>query len=152
MDLNKVPELRKELEFITAHPEHWRQDFWWADRSEFDNYDLDEDNPFQNASSQCGTVGCLAGNAVAHSTTYFIQHESNGAFAPIHKATGHTWDWHTAGAEVLGLTHNEAQMLFSERNTLYRMWSLANEFSEYEIAIPDYIPVDDGCRSYDDDE
>ena len=143
MDLNRVPELRKQLEFITSHPEHWQQQYWWADRSQWDSYDDNElePTPFKNA--ECGTVGCLAGNAVAHSDEFVIVHRGTGEYTPLRVATNHYITWQVAGAEILGLTDREANLIFSETNSLPTIWALANEFSKGEIEIPENMKDDE---------
>ena len=134
MDMNKVPELRKELEFITANPDHWRQDLWWIDYAHL-------------LGSQCGTAGCLAGNVLAHSDQYTIVSRGAANYFPVEIASGQEVDWVSAARKLLGLNNMESSLLFATANSLYRMWTLANRFSKGEIEIPASIipdnPVND---------
>lgn len=123
MDLNKIPELRKELEFITAHRDQWYQGTWWSESSE----------------NSCGTVGCLAGNAVNNSSEFTIEMSPYNVPYPKEITTGREWDWTRAGAEILGLTLDEAVDMFRAANSLYHLWALANKFSKGEIEIPNDV-------------
>lgn len=111
-----VPLLRKELEFITAHPEHWNQDVWLEKHTE------------------CGTVGCLAGNTLLHTdnvTCYSNVRSRDVFYEPLGE-----WSWTWEAKKVLGLTIQQADKLFYEHNTLYDLWRLANKYTDGEIEIP----------------
>lgn len=122
MDMLKVPTLRKELERITSNPEIWNQATWWDVVSSSENI--------------CGTKGCLAGNAIHNSTTFTIVECGVDDFVPQRISTGQRWDWEQAGADVLGLTEQEATILFSPSQSLYGLWVNANKFSNGEIEVP----------------
>lgn len=120
-DIN-VPLLRKTLEHITAHPEEWNQDVW-AKRTE------------------CGTACCLAGTALAIQG-YEFDWDNNG---PLMSLLGESF-WLTDGRgideaaiEELGLTNDEADRLFDGDNSLHTLWSLAEDFTDGEIAIPETL-------------
>lgn len=121
MDMLKVPTLRKELEWITSNREAWDQCHWLTETTE----------------TECGTVGCLAGNAVAHSSEYTFSRGKS--LYPFHIIDQMEVGWSDAAGEVLGLDHFEAADMFSAYNSLYRLWWLANKFSNGEIDIPPAI-------------
>lgn len=122
MDLLKVPTLRKELEFITTNRKAWNQETWLQ----------------ASKISECGTVGCLAGNAISHSSIFKVPILVDENIAlPIRISTGKPiMSWEDAGAEVLGLSRHEASRMFGPYNSLYRLWWLANLYSNGEIDIP----------------
>jgi hypothetical protein len=124
MDMTKVPSLRKELEFITNHPDAWHQGHWLI----------------STPHSECGTMGCLAGNAVAHCDQFILLLKEDGCLYPERKFTRESVSWQVAGAEALGLTHFEAKEMFSGTNSLLRLWQLAHAYSNGEIEIPLDLP------------
>src|SRR5919108_1047214 len=127
-----VARLRKELEFVTDHPEHWDQESWLR-------------------AATCGTVGCLAGNAVLHAG-----YEPHGALRtyggatsyvrvpgdhPDALATGYADGRHIASVcdvarRLLGLDYQQASQLFYESNTLRTLWELAARFTDGEVEVP----------------
>jgi hypothetical protein len=109
-----VPLLRKILEHITAHPAEWNQQNW-------------------GLQTDCGTAFCVAGHAVA--------------------MTGHTLVWRgqmlvgvddgrtaadirRTAREELGLTGEQAGVLFESDNTLRELWEYASDFTDGEIQVP----------------
>jgi hypothetical protein len=116
-DIN-VPLLRKSLEHITAHPEEWDQKVW-AKRTD------------------CGTACCLAGTALAIQGYEFEW--SFGAFSREAFATADGENIGDTAQEELGLTDDEADALFSETNSLSRLWALANDYTDGEIKIPENL-------------
>ena len=65
--------------------------------------------------SLAGVLGiCIAGAAVASSLRYDILTDGLGLGHPVEVATGHRKDWYVAGADVLGLTYEEAKLLFNQ--------------------------------------
>jgi hypothetical protein len=121
-----VPLLRKELEYITAHPEEHDQLIWLRNRFEGEN--------------RCGTAGCLAGNAVLHAGR--VEGWTDVKYDGRKYVVGPTryfpsgGSWTDVGAELFGLNTDQAIDLFDETNTLRRMWRLANRFTYGEIEIP----------------
>lgn len=112
-----VPLLRKELEYITAHREHWNQGTW-----------------LNAADTSCGTVGCLAGNTLLHTGNvecYSVVETRKVYYTPIGQ-----WSWGWEAKKVLGLSICQADHLFYEHNTLHDLWRLANEYTSGEIEIP----------------
>lgn len=130
-----VPLLRKELEFITAHPEEWNQATW-------------------GAQTACGTVACLAGNTVIHHYPADALHwrkyysyinsivgdpsivELDGVKDKegfLFKSVGE------AAQELFGLTEYQASCLFSGSNTLRDLWEFANQFTNGEIEVPEGV-------------
>lgn len=133
-----VPRLRKELEYITAHPEEWRQGEWlWR-------VPVDEEVPTWRVvdkldEMQCNTFGCLAGNTVLHAgdkikwqgqTSTMVVNEDD-FLKPISQRA----------RELLGLTKDQANDLFAGTNSLAAMWRMANSFTNGEIEVPHPLPV-----------
>jgi len=143
-----VPLLRKELEFLTAHPEQHKQSWWleWRDA-------------VLNETIECGTKGCLAGNALLHAgrlrghthvywtgsgyesdgTNYWPDGEDYASYAE-HSALS----WTRAGAALFGLTYTQADKVFYQNNTLPDLWRLANKFTNGEIEIPPEVSDNTG--------
>lgn len=115
--------LRKELEYVTAHRDEWDQKYWMQ----------------RSSKTTCGTVACLAGNAVLHSDRFTVKVEQVGSkhhYNPVRASDG-TWvSWLRAGREVFGLSAREADRLFDSSNTLRQLWTLASEFTDGEIEVP----------------
>jgi hypothetical protein len=116
-----VPLLRKTLEHITAHPEEWDQGVWMR----------------QSNRTECGTAGCVAGWALT-----FAGHELDfeSCFFPneaLDLIDGRPIE--TVAQAELGLTEDQANALFSEHNGLTRLWELADDYTNGEIANP-FLP------------
>lgn len=115
MTLN-VPLLTKVLDHITAHPEEHDQRSW-AIRKD-----------------GCGTACCVAGWAVVMSGHEFAWWEwSDGDVAD--ETVDHELIGHVAQRE-LGLTYEQARLMFRGDNTLYTLWYLAAEYTHGEITPP----------------
>lgn len=136
-----VPALRKELEFITANRDCWRQEVW-AERT------------------SCGTVACLAGNTVLHhypdeqirwEPVIIVDPEDNKRIVSqmgsvidpeLARSKGYATDLVTVSEAArlkLGLTATQARQMFSGDNTLRTLWNLANQFSNDEIEVPEEL-------------
>jgi hypothetical protein len=119
-----VPRLRKELEYVTIHPERWNQHQWIQQTA-------------------CGTVGCLAGNTVLHAGAQPLfgynnsDHDDQASFVEIERGDDrHRTSVSRAARELLGLTDDQAEDLFHPLNSLHRLWSLAARFTDGEIKVP----------------
>lgn len=144
-----VPQLRKELEYITANRLHWNQGSWLKRTS-------------------CGTVGCLAGNTVLNAgylplatSDGFLNYVSrervpcneDGYFVvvagrdnsllangvPVERVSD-------CAQRLLGLSDVEANLLFSGDNSLYRLWAIASRITHGEIEIPPEVADDRFCE------
>jgi hypothetical protein len=126
-----VPELRKELEHITAHPEEWTQGSWILSTSR----------------TACGTMGCLAGNAALHNGWAPCDERGRKAKLPHLRFTGtehfefvvrdgNVRTVPYAAREVFGLTSNEANVLFNANNKLIDLWQFAELLTDGELRTP----------------
>jgi hypothetical protein len=113
------PLLQKTLDHITAHPEEHEQLVWVV------------------RGPTCGTAGCAAGWAVT-----FAGHELRFAPVPIVSPSG--WTEHAvrvsdgrtveyAAREELGLTDEQASLLFSGGNTIHDLWRFAEEWTDGRV-------------------
>jgi hypothetical protein len=129
--------LRSTLEFITQNPQLHDQTCWLdldVDRGvKMQVGDVPPFNPTQP--SACGTVGCLAGNAVLLSRRYPMRvARTRHAVAYVEFFFDGEWcdveDWtQDAAREVLGLTTGQAEALFSSERTLGELWLLAEHIT-----------------------
>lgn len=113
-----VPRLRKELEYVTAHREQWKQGSWINRTS-------------------CGTVACLAGNTVLNEGC--VPAYGSGSRAVTSTVITQEGRWlHVAdvAAKLLGLTTHQADVLFDASNSLFGLWSIAAHLTDGEIEIP----------------
>jgi len=146
-DIN-VPLLRKALEDVTAHPEEWNQGGWavrllqgkdgaplsvsksrlvWVTEVELAG---------SAQPTQCGTACCLAGNVAIKQLggkPLFEEGYFNTGKVELNGVKQFIRD---AAQQHLGLMPNQADELFRSDNTLYRLWGLANQFTDGEIEIP----------------
>lgn len=130
-----VPLLRKELEHITAHPERWNQSTW-------------------GKQTECGTVACLAGNAVIHNypvesliwqTRKFVKYDGT-RMETLTALDGVTinclpYSVHEVARDLFGLTEDQAGAMFSATNTLSDLWEYANQITNGEIEVPEEVKV-----------
>lgn len=142
-DIN-VPLLRKALEDVTAHPEEWNQGGWAVRLLQGKDgapLSVDESRrlwvtPGSAQPTQCGTACCLAGNVVIK------QLGGKPLFADVYfnatevELNGQRHTIQYAAQQHLGLMPNQADELFASDNSLYRLWELANQFTDGEIEIP----------------
>jgi hypothetical protein len=115
-----VPRLRKELEFITAHRERWLQNTWVS-------------------RTECGTVGCLAGNIVLNAgyrPFYDADRDSTSYVRDGERSSTNTYWIRDLATSILGLTERQADDLFRSSNTLYELWWIASELTHGEIQVP----------------
>lgn len=109
--------LRKELQYITDHPEAWVQETW-----------LDPD-----PNSGCGSVGCLAGNAAVHAGRAILKRDEDGEWYEPDHPSGCFLE---LGAELFGINEDEAEWLFEGDNSLQELWEIASDITNGEIEVP----------------
>lgn len=103
-----LPLLRKVLDHIDAHPEEWNQGLYWT-------------------ATVCVTAYCIAGHAVAmtEGVRTVRLDEMPGRF--VSPQSGRDWD--TAAIAHLGLTDDEAGVLFSGDNTREQVQAIAESIA-----------------------
>lgn len=129
-----VPRLRKELEFVTAHPQEWEQACWIGETS-------------------CGTVACLAGWTVLHAG--YELHQENHSFVLVsdddpagRRAVGRHDDGtvvvsvRDVARELLRLDDREADRLFHPLNDLRELWLVASRLTDGELEVPPAVLAD----------
>lgn len=122
-----VARLRKELEYVTAHRDEWRQNTWLE-------------------RTTCGTVGCVAGNAVLHAgyePVYGRNTSRSDAAAylhdPAHTTRSKIRPIADVARELFGLSEYQAGQLFHPQNSLYELWRFAERFTGGEITVPEDV-------------
>ena len=123
-----VPLLRKELEHITVHRDEWDQSTWLR----------------PSRTTECGTVGCLAGNTVLHAG--WLPATTNGVVDLDVASTSTQLEYVTDGRRVLsvrdvatgelGLNRWQASLLFNGQNSLPALWIMANVLTDGEVDVP----------------
>lgn len=135
-----VAALQEALDYVTDHPERWRQNTW-IHRSWY------------------GTTGCLAGNVVL-----------NAGYRPLYLDADSEWtSWIEVPANdpagimspardvrivrvsdvarrLLGLSGSQAFRLFRSFNTLDDLWQLAGEFSNGTVRRREPKVVEEDTR------
>lgn len=136
MDMFQAQRLVRELTDITVHPEKHDQTAWARSTAQ---------DPTKTA---CGTVGCLAGNAVINAghklhwehvgwgdhpewVAHYIEPEQKGQ--PVTRLI------REEARDLFGLTSDEAESLFDQDNTVPNMWSQAIEFADGYIDMFDVV-------------
>jgi len=139
----EVDRLRNELSYITTHPERWNQGDWVTALN-------DELKFAPQPPTACGTMGCLAGNAVVHADgdLHWEKGEwydyTTGKYKPYWKTEFVTMPGaedkehiETAARDLLGLTSEQADYLFAAENDLDDLWRLAEIISDGKITAED---------------
>lgn len=144
-----VPELRKQLEFLSSNPEKHNQSVWVGRHhdkqlkvTDLQLTSCDDNSPYlpgriirvvkEEAIWSCGTVGCLAGwTAMSHGWRPINHWE-----AFMYRG-GMVRNADAIAREILGLSGEEANYLFESDNTIQTMWRIANEITNGEIEIPE---------------
>lgn len=135
MDFEQVNRLRDELTFITVHPEKHNQDVWGEAPD-------DGGKP-----SACGTVGCLAGNAVVNAgfeLDWFQLFGDDGKsrwgasrVKGVRGARGKTI--RSVARELFGLTEYQSDRLFDSPHNVANLWEMAIEYSDNRISLADAV-------------
>ena len=106
--------LRRVLRHIDDFPETWNQDYC-------------------GVRNECGTTHCIAGHALVMAGVPLKWEEPDDVEGDeILVVVYHTKDgvwWNEAAQEVLGLTHDEAEALFSVGNTREMIEEFATEIA-----------------------
>jgi hypothetical protein len=112
-----VPLLIKVLDHITAHPEEWDQETWAIKTS-------------------CGTACCVAGHAVvmAGHTLQFGSYYP-GTSSAMRVSDGRSIE--NVARQELGLSVDQADLLFNSSNTLYNLWWIACDLTDGAIQVPE---------------
>lgn len=139
--------LRDTLKDITAHPERWNQSNWAKHLYEVDGKKLDAlrsselwwetDADEVDKLTVCGTACCLAGNVVSTQLGGKLVFEWGDQSSREVILDGEQQPIADAAQKHLGLTGDQARMLFSGGNTLAILWDYANRFTNGEIEIPE---------------
>jgi hypothetical protein len=138
MDLSKVPELRKSLEFVTENQSLHDQTDWTVLPHPDSEEVVVENNVLSNI-YECGAKACLAGWTVLNSPNYHVRQftlSADYSFFGLTNNSGTLVIVTQAAIEILGLTMIEAVELFNGNNSLYDLWRIANRISEGQIEIP----------------
>lgn len=141
MNFTESQRLIAELTKITVHPELHNQVVWTQ---------ADKNPNEQPPGTACGTVGCLAGNAVITARFPLIWGESEiwndetdryelKWRASECKVEGQIRAIETAARDLFGLTQNEARDLFDQDNSLTDLWAKAIEYSNNWIGVEHVI-------------
>lgn len=120
--------LLEALNFIHDNPEKHEQGTWMDG----------------SVAEQCGTQGCLFGWGLYMSGRMALNFE--GRLVPISTAFinhGHGNGYLEEGANLFGLTLDDAAELSYGYNTVSRLWWLANKYSKGVILIPDDVEVEE---------
>lgn len=139
-----VERLLKEVTYITVFPERWNQGDWVI-ATEETKWDTSREP------EACGTMGCLAGNAVINAGgklkwekaswyDYVTQEykdywKTEFVFLPAN--TEYPEHIETAAKELLGLDSDQADALFSGENSLNDMWEISYAISDGQITPDD---------------
>lgn len=142
MDFFQAETLIRELTDITVNPDKHDQTVWiGADK-----------NPEQVPESECGTVGCLAGNTVKNKPGYKLiweQHKSydydTGEYIPRWRvfycfdSNGDQVSIERAFQELVGLNREQARDITAEDNSLADLWMLAIGYSGGLITVENVV-------------
>lgn len=110
-----IERLRKEMEFITTHRDKHDQSVWAAKTS-------------------CGTVGCLAGNIVFNEGLEIDWLGKNASYC--FDEQGDNVSIRDQAALILGLSWDQAEILFDGNNNLPGMWRYISNITNGEIEVP----------------
>lgn len=135
-----VAALQEALDYVTDHPERWRQNTW-IHRSWY------------------GTTGCLAGNVVLNAgyrPSYLDVNDDHTSWVevPTDDPDGVLSLWHhvhvaavsDVARRLLGLSGSQAFRLFRSFNTLDDLWQLAGEFSNGTVRRREPKVVEEDTR------
>jgi hypothetical protein len=142
-----VDRLRRELEFVTAHPDRWKQDAWYV----LPTSSTVETEP--GTDWTCGTTACLAGWTALHADLVPVSapgHHPDGVY--VRDGDGHDWLVDDAAVDLLRLGPDEAELLFDGGNTLRDLWEYARVFTGGRIEVPPTVADGELCTFEPDDE
>lgn len=136
MDYLQAARLRDELTDITVHPEKHNQNVW---------AEAPDDN---GKPSACGTVGCLAGNAVINAGYQLEWYKTYTDDDTLRWGTNRVLDKETGergpaikyvARDLFGLTGTQANRLFDSYHTVTDLWEMAIEYSYGIIRLSDAV-------------
>lgn len=119
MPIPNVPLLRKVREHIGNHPSEWNQDVWRTPRTDDVpfrwDFDISQDRILAQPAASCDTAFCFAGWALTFDgvdwlDSDYVRLKDGEIFKALHA--------HGVAQHVLGLSENEADMLFCGLNSL----------------------------------
>jgi len=120
--------LEKTLETIKANPEHWNQKNW-----------------------HCGSSHCFAGFAELLSFGLPINSEvdtlkeDKRLYEPVNRRVGFNWFTKGNATEALGLTEEDATLLFAGGNLLEELESMVKHLVEFGSLVNWNHGDDDDC-------
>lgn len=138
----QVDRLRRELEFLTTYPERHDQGTWYR----LPRPAAVDAEP--GADWTCGTAGCLAGWTALHAdhepyldaggvvTDEYVVAPGDG---PVEDRLVGV---HELARDLLGLTYEQGDALFSGDNNLRDLWEYARVFTNDAIVVPDVVRVE----------
>lgn len=137
MTPTQVDRLRRELEFVTNHPERWDQGVWVRPPDEA----LTEAEPGVDWS--CGSTACLAGWTALHAdyrptVCGCLLPPDVSPNTPPHDLPVDL-SAHAVARDLLGLTDRQASWLFDGNNNLRDLWEYASAFTDGAIVVPDAV-------------
>lgn len=140
MNQINVELLRKELEFCEANPELHAQNLWATTPDKAAVILASE-------AHTCGTAACLAGWTALHAGLDLAV-GPNGDVTVMNGLRPYE-HVRTAAVRLLGLSADDASLLFAPRNSVTTLWCLAHYLTEGAIEIPpahDVEPYRTGAR------
>lgn len=144
MNDEQVALWRRTLTLITEHPEvhnqgEWlRETGWVGGTSESRPVVVDDARPWA-----CGTVGCLAGNAVLLSGRYPLRIQPHGGHVDVLSRGVWSLLERVAGElarDLLGLTDDQAEYAFDAWRTLVDLWVVAERVTEGRVTPNQVAP------------
>lgn len=133
--------LRKELEFCEANPERHNQSRW------VETNDLLGYSVLAAEVDRCGTAACLAGWTVLHAGLDVLIYGDGEAYVSSGRNAGR--HVRLAATKLLGLSQEEAMLLFMPFNTITQLWYLAHYLTDGAIDVPpqhDNVVARDAAR------
>jgi hypothetical protein len=128
-----VARLQQELDFLLDHPDRHKQDLYTDLRNVAGYLNRSVVERAADTSWQCNTRGCLAGWTAIHAGWQpsihdnFLIHPDNPVMSQ-HASV--------IAQDLLGLTSDQADQLFSGTNSLFEMYELAAGFTNGAIRMP----------------
>lgn len=135
-----VPLLRKTLEWAYGEWQkvrrdeisEWNQGNWMVSTAGLYDYSEKVYEAFRQGAA-CGTACCIAGKVALDDGWHPAMTRGLGGFA---YRDGERADVFDIGRDLLGLTNEQANWLFAGGNTIYNLYSIANQITDGEIQPP----------------
>lgn len=155
--------LRETMDYIKNNPQKWRQDSWYAWVNEAGQIEYGVISLDMEEVNSCGSAFCFAGHAALKSGFPAPPRENHRQWTKAEEVDGYTQNVHVDefAREKLGLTWEQAEVLFSGDNTLEDLEKIVDaiiddpEIGEIDLLIlvdryNDYCC--DECAGYTDDD